>query len=113
MAGISFTLVYIEHPRGFNLGLHALISSVLHRNFLAVVVGKPSDCKGIVDGMGDQHQVCGFRRMKRWVYNINRSMVQFTMVYPEVNPLSKHPVDVASPNPRRLATTTICRLDNL
>ena len=50
LAGISFTMVYIEPPRGFPLCIQALVSTVL----------QPCDCCGIVDSLREQHQDTGF-----------------------------------------------------
>ena len=64
VAGISFTMVYIEPPGGFTLGIHALVSTVLQRGVLVVVAGEPGDCRGIVDSLREQHQDTGFCAIK-------------------------------------------------
>ena len=91
VAGISFSMVYMEPPRSFNLGVHSLVSLVLQRNVLLVMVGELGDCKGIVDSMREPHQDTRFCHLKLSVYTVNGGVVQFTMGYNEVNLLSKHP----------------------
>ena len=92
VAGISFTMVYIEPPRGFTLGIHALVSTMLQRGVLVVVAGEPGDCRGIVDSLREQHQDTGFCAIKLSVYHLNKKSPQFTMGCTEVNLLSKHPL---------------------
>ena len=72
VAGISFTMVYIEPPRGFTLGIRALVSTVLQRGVLVVVAGEPGDCHGIVDSLREQHQDTGFCAIKLSVYHLNK-----------------------------------------
>ena len=92
VAGISFTMVYIEPPRGFTLGIHALVSTVVQRGVLVVVAGEPGDCRGIVDSLREQHQDTGVCAIKLSVYHLNKKSPQFTMGCTEVNLLSKHPL---------------------
>ena len=44
VAGISFTMVYIDPPSGITPGIHALFRTVLQRGVLVVVAGDPGDC---------------------------------------------------------------------
>ena len=92
VAGISFTMVYIEPPCSFTLGIHALVSTMLQRGVLVVVAGEPGDCRGIVDSLREQHQDTGFCAIKLSVYHLNKKSPQFTMGCTEVNLLSKHPL---------------------
>ena len=92
VAGISFTMVYVEPARGFTLGIHALVSTVLQRGVLVVVAAEPGDCRGIVDSLREQHQDTGFCAIKLSVYHLNKKSPQFTMGCTEVNLLSKHPL---------------------
>ena len=79
-------------PRGFTLGIHALVNTVLQRGVLVVVAGEPGDCRGIVDSLREQHQDTGFCAIKLSVYHLNKKSPQFTMGCTEVNLLSKHPL---------------------
>ena len=87
-----FPMVYIEPPRPFTLGIHALVSTVLQRGVLVVVAGEPGDCRGIVDSLRERHQDTGFCAIKLSVYHLNKKSPQFTMGCTEVNLLSKHPL---------------------